>query len=74
MEEERQGNRSSKQGTLDQLVKKSTELEPITFTRENLLHMVTQFVAVDDQVRLIVEMTLKFTLMRLCLLVALCCK
>jgi len=55
-------------------VKKSTELEPITFTRENLLHMVTQFVAVDDQVRLIVEMTLKFTLMRLCLPVALCCK
>jgi hypothetical protein len=45
---------------------------PTTFTRENLLHMVTQFITVDDQVRLTIETTLKFTLMRLCLPVTLC--
>jgi hypothetical protein len=47
--EARQGNKSSKQGTLDQSMKKKST-EPTTFTRENLLHMITQFVAVDDQV------------------------
>jgi len=39
-----------KQGTLDLLVKKPKGL--IVFTRENLLHAMTQFVAVNDQVRL----------------------
>lgn len=60
MEEARQGNKSSKQGTLAQLMKTSTG--PTTFTRENLLHMVTQFITVDDQVRLTIETTLKLPL------------
>ena len=44
------------------------------FTHKNLLHMVTQFVTVDDQVRCTFKMTLKFTLTRLCLPVTLHCK
>ena len=72
MEEARQGNKSSKQGTLDKVMKPSTG--PTTFTRENLLHMVTQFITVDDQVRLTIETTLKFSLTRLCLPVTLRCE
>jgi len=72
MEEARQGDKSSTQGTLDKVMKTSTG--PTTFTRENLLHMVTQFITVDDQVRLTIETTLKFSLTRSCLPVTLRCE
>jgi len=72
MEVAQQGNKLLKLGTLDKSMKTSTG--PMTFTRENLLHMVTQFITVDDQVRLTIETTLKFSLMRLCLPVTLCCE
>jgi hypothetical protein len=48
IEDERMGKKVGTQGTLDGLLKKSTG--PIMFTCENVLHAVTQFVAVDDQV------------------------
>lgn len=37
------------QGTLDGLFGDKASIAPV-FTRENVLHAVTQFVAVDDQV------------------------
>ena len=51
MEDEKNGKKVTRQGTLDGLL--TTSVAPVmpVFTRENLLHMVTQFVAVDDQVR-----------------------
>ena len=55
MEEERRGGKKGglmMQGTLDgSLVEKSEKPVPLVFTRENVLHAVTQFIAVDDQVR-----------------------
>ena len=42
----------AKQGTLDGLLIEAP-LVPV-FMHENLLHMVTQFVAVDDQVRSVI--------------------
>jgi hypothetical protein len=48
MEEERMGKDVVRQGTLDGFVGK--EKGPVVYTHENTLHMVTQFVAVDDQV------------------------
>jgi hypothetical protein len=42
-----------KQGTLDKVVGKTPG--PLVFNREDLLHAVTQFIAVDDQVRLTVD-------------------
>jgi hypothetical protein len=58
MEEAQSGRtrKVAKQGTLDTLVMKS--VGPQVFTHENLLHVVTQFVTVDDQVRLTVGITL----------------
>ena len=48
MEEEKAG---VKQSTLDGSLRKlEAKAPPQAFTRENLLHSVTQFVAVDDQV------------------------
>ena len=39
------------QGTLDgSLVERSEKLVPLVFMRKNVLHVVTQFIAVDDQV------------------------
>lgn len=49
MEDERKGKKVETQGTLDGFVEKP--VGPIVYTRENILHAVTQFVAVDDQVR-----------------------
>lgn len=48
-EDEKKGVKRGKQGTLDKLMKKSEA--PVVFTCENALHLVTQFVAVDDQVK-----------------------
>ena len=45
-----------KQGTLDMLVSKMAG--PLVFNCEDLLHAVTQFITVDDQVRLTVDMSL----------------
>jgi hypothetical protein len=56
MKEEQNGKNISKQRTLDPLRMKSAG--PEVFNRDNLLHVVTQFVAVDDQVRLTIEITL----------------
>jgi hypothetical protein len=53
IEDERMGKKVGTQGTLDGLLKKPKG--PLVFTRENLLHVVTQFVAVDDQVRLTIR-------------------
>ena len=53
IEEERRGKKVGTQGTLDLLVGKP--MKPLVFTRENVRHVVTQFVAVDDQVRLTVR-------------------
>jgi hypothetical protein len=52
MEEEKRGKKVpvAKQGTLDGMLVET--LNSPVFTRENVLHKVTQFVAVDDQVRL----------------------
>jgi len=50
MEAARQGKKVEKQGTLDLMVGKSTK--PVVFSREDVLHAVTKFVAVDDQVSL----------------------
>ncbi|KIK05364.1 hypothetical protein K443DRAFT_3861 [Laccaria amethystina LaAM-08-1] len=47
MEEERTGKDVARQGTLDGFVGK--EVGPVVYTHENTLHMVTQFIAVDDQ-------------------------
>ena len=58
MEEAWKGTKS-KQGTLDLLVKKMAG--PQVFTHINLLHTVTQFVAVNDQVRLMIRTTSKST-------------
>src|SRR6266481_3806434 len=69
MEAEQQGIKSSTQGTLDSMVKKPTG--PQVFTHENVLHMVTQFIAIDDQVSLAVASREVVHLMRLCLPVAL---
>jgi len=49
----------SKQGTLDLTVTKL--VGPQVFTRQNLLHAVTQFVTVDDQVRYRVKVTLNIS-------------
>ena len=53
MEDEKKGKKGKvvTQGTLDGLL--IVPVAPVmpVFTRENLLHMVTQFIAVDDQVR-----------------------
>ena len=51
MEDEKNGKKVTRQGTLDGLLTTSVAPVVLVFTRENLLHMVTQFVAVDDQVR-----------------------
>jgi hypothetical protein len=48
MEDERMGKKAGRQETLDGFVGKAAG--PIAYTRENVLHVVTQFVAVDDQV------------------------
>jgi hypothetical protein len=51
MQDEKRGVKEARQGTLDELIKKKAkEPAPQVFTRENLLHSVTQFIAVDDQV------------------------
>jgi hypothetical protein len=47
---QKQGKGTTRQATLDLMV--TTFVEPQAFTRENLLHAITQFVTVDDQVRL----------------------
>ncbi|KIK00943.1 hypothetical protein K443DRAFT_36310, partial [Laccaria amethystina LaAM-08-1] len=47
MEEERMGKDVGRQGTLDGFVEK--QAGSVVYTRENTLHAVTQFVAVDDQ-------------------------
>lgn len=51
MEEEKRGKKGpvANQGTLDGMLVET--LNSPVFTRENVLHKVTQFVAVDDQVR-----------------------
>jgi hypothetical protein len=49
MEEAKKGKKAVKQGTLDGTLVEAPTI-PV-FTRENVLHMVTQYVAVDDQVR-----------------------
>ena len=53
MEDEKKGKKGKvvTQGTLDGLL--IVPVAPVmpVFMRENLLHMVTQFIAVDDQVR-----------------------
>jgi hypothetical protein len=49
MQEGKRGEKVTKQGTLDGMLVE-TLICP-AFTRENVLHMVMQFVAVDDQVR-----------------------
>jgi hypothetical protein len=50
MEEEKRGVKKGRQGTLSHLIgKANTPVAPLVFARENLLHVVTQFVAVDDQ-------------------------
>jgi hypothetical protein len=49
----------SKQGTLDLTVTKL--VGPQVFTCQNLLHAVTQFVTVDDQVRYRVKVTLNIS-------------
>ena len=54
MEEEKKGKKVvslAMQGTLDGLLISNVAPVVPVFTRENLLHAVTQFVAVDDQVR-----------------------
>ena len=48
MQDEKRGIKAERQSTLDGLLKKTTE--PLVFSRKNVLHSVTQFVAVDDQV------------------------
>jgi hypothetical protein len=48
MQDDKRGVKMERQGTLDGLLKK--QKEPLVFTRENVLHFVTQFIAVDDQV------------------------
>jgi hypothetical protein len=53
MEDEKRGVKVERQGTLDGVLKKKTE--PVVFSRENILHLVTQFVAVDDQVKILTE-------------------
>ena len=54
MEEEKRGGKKGglmTQGTLDgSLVERSEKLVPLVFTCENVLHAVTQFIAVNDQV------------------------
>jgi hypothetical protein len=50
MQDEKRGVKAERQGTLDGLLRKPSDSEPLVFTRENVLHVVTQFVAVDDQV------------------------
>ncbi|KAF8232230.1 hypothetical protein L208DRAFT_1273067, partial [Tricholoma matsutake] len=47
MQEEKRGIKGERQGTLDKLIKEPSEL--LVFTHENVLHSVTQFVAVNDQ-------------------------
>ena len=55
MEEERRDGKKGglmMQGTLDRsLVERSEKLVPLVFMCENVLHAVTQFIAVNDQVR-----------------------
>jgi hypothetical protein len=65
-EKQQQGNKLLKQETLAWLIKKPTGPGPAAFTQENLLHMVTQFVVVENQVRLTVKITLRFILTSLC--------
>ena len=49
MEEERRGGvKGARQGTLTQHLVGKPSAPPV-FTRENVLHLVTQFVAIDDQ-------------------------
>jgi len=45
--------KGAKQGTLDLMVTKV--VGPQVFTHENLIHATTQFITVDDQVRLTIE-------------------
>ncbi|KAF8236928.1 hypothetical protein L208DRAFT_1217724, partial [Tricholoma matsutake] len=47
MEEERRGKKVGRQGTLHGFVRK--QVGPIVYMHENVLHVVTQFVAVDNQ-------------------------
>lgn len=47
-QDEKNTAKGERQGTLDELMKKPVAL--LVFTRENVLHSVTQFIAVDDQV------------------------
>ena len=56
MEEEQRRKKAPGQGTLDFVVMKL--VGPQVFTRENLLHAVTQFVTINDQVRLTVDIAL----------------
>jgi hypothetical protein len=53
MEDEKRGKKEGPgtQRTLDGLLVEKSEKSALVFTRENVLHAVTQFVAVDDQVR-----------------------
>jgi len=53
MEEEQRHKKLPKQGTLNLSVVKL--LGPQVFTCENPLHVITQFITIDDQVRIIVE-------------------
>jgi hypothetical protein len=50
MQDDKAGVKAERQGTLDVLLKNQKQKEPLVFTCENVLHLVTQFVAVDDQV------------------------
>jgi hypothetical protein len=52
MEEDKRGVKRERQGTLDGFRKPKEQMEPLVFTREKVLHSVTQFVAVDDQVNM----------------------
>ncbi|KAF8237002.1 hypothetical protein L208DRAFT_1250077, partial [Tricholoma matsutake] len=47
MQEAKSGVKGDRQGTLDKLLRKPNV--PLVFTQDNVLHSVTQFVAVDDQ-------------------------
>jgi len=58
-EREEARKRGKVQATLDSIVMKP--VGPQVFTWENLLHMVTQFVTVNDQVRLTIEFILNLS-------------
>lgn len=58
LEDEKRGKKLGTQGTLDGLLVEKPA--PVVFTRENVLHVITQFIAVDNQVRLTVRYNLQY--------------